>query len=1217
MSDRATPAMQAAPAAPAAAPPGGPAAAAERTEELRLALVLNGGVSLAVWMGGVAFELNRLVRETHPVYRGLLELTGTAARIDVISGTSAGGINGAALALAQIHDRSLYALRDVWLDTAGLERLLRDPDEKEPASMLRGDDWFLPRIRDALAGLAQGERAAPDAVPVLLSLTSTLLDGQGHRRLDDFGEVVEDTVHRALWRFDRQGDGDTDAFADPQIVDQLAFAARATASFPVAFEPALYDAKAAPFKDAQAPRLRVRLPKEVAGEPGTPGEPDLRYLLDGGILDNKPFEAALEGIARLPAQGNTRRVLAYVVPDPAAAAAPRERDEHRKLVAPTMAQVAWRSLVGIPGSQSIASHMAELREHNDRAARRWRRIVGAMQHVQAAAMLAQAGTLLPAYRARRVDGVIDYLLDETEAALAQGGTVGPGHDGMRRATRQWLASTWRASSQREPALWANQRFTADEQRQLDGLRRQWASRVPRRFEPRAPLLGAAQWQWGLYALEFVADLTAELLRRTQRLHALVGRWTQADGAVVSGPAMGATPPPRSDDWLVLDRADSPARLARQARGQRVGDDSLQPKWQQAYTLAGRLRGRRRLADASAGRVGRAGFAALIAAWRREGGERPSRALALGLLADLLGADEAIETQVQGDNEADARALFKLLAELEPTMAAILAAHRRPTGRADVEEALVEMRAIHAYLFTPLPDHDAADPLDRLAWRVLALEVFEVSAGSRRMGPGARAEVMQISARLKSALGGGSDPALKLNGMQLAHFGAFYKRSWRANDWTFGCLDGIDRAVRIALNADAMQRRYGLRQVECGDGRGPQSAATYVRACLRSLAVDGAEIEIRPYLQRLWDADEPAITRELAWLDQASTVPPPVLEHSATALTRRLQLEALRRELPEIATSLIAERDSGAPPSAQAGVPLLARVAPAGKPAAPAPEDVQALIENNLLGGESLAQQVGTDLFTRTSSHGLATAHAALSSRHGGLNALNVLFKLTEWPLRLLYWMANRLSHASGTAAALEGAALGIGGALVAAGLLVEKLPGAALGLGWALLAGVFGATLLRSARLGALLLALLLGGLWLLDKIAFAQLAAACVALWLLMQPWGGTLAMLGIVLAAVWWSAGGTGEALALLWRQIDPWAGAPPLGVPPPRPADLEAAARLKLALWPALLVLALVMLNAFSRQLVDRLRRASMRRLRKAQEVLQAARERAHRRAGGPPR
>jgi predicted acylesterase/phospholipase RssA len=71
-----------------------------RDEELRLALVMNGGVSLAVWIGGVAHEINRFVGETHPVYRHLLELTSTRARVDVISGTSAGGVNGAALALS-------------------------------------------------------------------------------------------------------------------------------------------------------------------------------------------------------------------------------------------------------------------------------------------------------------------------------------------------------------------------------------------------------------------------------------------------------------------------------------------------------------------------------------------------------------------------------------------------------------------------------------------------------------------------------------------------------------------------------------------------------------------------------------------------------------------------------------------------------------------------------------------------------------------------------------------------------------------------------------------------------------------------------------------------------------------------------------------------------------------------------------------------------------
>ena len=35
----------------------------DNLEELRIALVMNGGVSLAVWMGGVTSEIYRLVKE--------------------------------------------------------------------------------------------------------------------------------------------------------------------------------------------------------------------------------------------------------------------------------------------------------------------------------------------------------------------------------------------------------------------------------------------------------------------------------------------------------------------------------------------------------------------------------------------------------------------------------------------------------------------------------------------------------------------------------------------------------------------------------------------------------------------------------------------------------------------------------------------------------------------------------------------------------------------------------------------------------------------------------------------------------------------------------------------------------------------------------------------------------------------------------------------------
>lgn len=288
-----------------------------RTDELRLALVLNGGVSLAVWMGGVVFELNRLVRETHPVYRGLLELTGTAVRIDVISGTSAGGVNGAALALAQLHDQGLYALRDVWIKTGGLDDLLQDPDAPNLRSMLRGDDYFLPNIRAAFADLVNGPRASAKLVPLSLNLTSTLLDGVTHTSIDDFGADIEDRIHRALWRFPHLPS--EDAFSNPRIVDQLAFAARATASFPVAFEPALHDPAGKAFAGAPQ-RLTVR---DASGS-----QVDRKtYLMDGGILDNKPFDAALEAIAKLPAEGNTRRVLAYIVPDPAASAEQRKTNE--------------------------------------------------------------------------------------------------------------------------------------------------------------------------------------------------------------------------------------------------------------------------------------------------------------------------------------------------------------------------------------------------------------------------------------------------------------------------------------------------------------------------------------------------------------------------------------------------------------------------------------------------------------------------------------------------------------------------------------------------------------------------------------------------------------------------------------------------------------------------------------------------------------------------
>ena len=61
------------------------------------------------------------------------------------------GINGAFLALGMARERDLGPLRDLWLENGSLESLLRTPLAKDPPSLLKGDDYFLPKVRAVTA----------------------------------------------------------------------------------------------------------------------------------------------------------------------------------------------------------------------------------------------------------------------------------------------------------------------------------------------------------------------------------------------------------------------------------------------------------------------------------------------------------------------------------------------------------------------------------------------------------------------------------------------------------------------------------------------------------------------------------------------------------------------------------------------------------------------------------------------------------------------------------------------------------------------------------------------------------------------------------------------------------------------------------------------------------------------------------------------------------
>ena len=167
-------------------------------KELRLALVCYGGLSLAVYMHGLSKEILKLARasallagvaspalksrlsyddvnddprretDTERHYFKLLQRLGAAVDIrvvvDVIAGSSAGGINGIMLARSIAHDLPLDAHREMWLGNADVSQLM-NPSEM-PAR------WSKPYVRPVLWGL---NRAVPGLNAEAREKVSTLV----------------------------------------------------------------------------------------------------------------------------------------------------------------------------------------------------------------------------------------------------------------------------------------------------------------------------------------------------------------------------------------------------------------------------------------------------------------------------------------------------------------------------------------------------------------------------------------------------------------------------------------------------------------------------------------------------------------------------------------------------------------------------------------------------------------------------------------------------------------------------------------------------------------------------------------------------------------------------------------------------------------------------------------------------------------------------------
>jgi patatin-related protein len=323
---------------------------------LRLALSMNGGVSLAVWIAGAVAEIDEL-RRGNGFWGDLLEAAGyrREAQVDVMAGASAGGLNAVMLATSIQANRPFEEFFPLWLDAADIHELVKPPSEAidlDDRAVLNGR-YFLQQLHDALARTETAAEGEPPTQPLAVFASATLVRGNPVAFRDAPGEPIHETRSDAYFHVDRRGpaarglDGFADAAGIVPNLDALAMIGRATSSLPALFEPMTFD--------------RATFGSRLVG--AFRDDRSTVEIMDGGVIDNVPISRAIRAIFHIPAIGRTRRVLMYLHPDPGGSPHVGPVPE------PTNAIDVARSAIG-KRAETIREDIELLRTHNDAVRRR-------------------------------------------------------------------------------------------------------------------------------------------------------------------------------------------------------------------------------------------------------------------------------------------------------------------------------------------------------------------------------------------------------------------------------------------------------------------------------------------------------------------------------------------------------------------------------------------------------------------------------------------------------------------------------------------------------------------------------------------------------------------------------------------------------------------------------------------------------------------------------
>jgi len=855
-------------------------------QELRLAVVMYGGVSLAVYMNGVAQELLRLVRASAPatrtgrstdpvpahvpeadlrgserVYRRLARIVGadgdwralasdpsaplrTRVVIDILAGTSAGGINAVFLAKALTNDQDIDRLRGLWLRKGDLDRLLNRA--RQPESLLDGQQMLGDLLEAFDAMDADRKPAAQSPYVDELDLHVTATDIRGRAEALPLGDIgASERRHRHVFRFayaaaQAVGDDANDfAWRDNPL---LAFAARCTSSFPVAFPPArLGDLDDAATDQRRPDAARLRRLFRCWNDDDPAASVGVRAFGDGGYLDNKPFSQATSTLARRRADLPVVRRLIYVEPVPEH---PERADD--PTATPDAIENAKAALLTLPRYETIREDLAVVVERNrliERVAALTRGIeqdvarrpsaqaestskaspaatVTAWRAKDLHAQIQEYGATYGVYHRLKVQALLDdlALLLVRLVGVEEGGCE---HEGLRRLASRWVRLGYAENHAEVPTGGATEN----------------------------QLLLFFDLGYRLRRLEFLGRVLGDFQRRVgddrhrQQMLAVAG--------VTDPPAVVDLPAIRRAMQIIRFEFNEVAKDLRQTR-RALRDPAASP-------LAPLIAGLRELGPR------------LAALARAPATSRPALEDALWntVGSSVCALATALDTALKPAFERASRRMHQLL-DPERVVAS------------DPCEGVVRAYLWHFYRYF---DH-------------FDLILFPITYGTV-IGEATPVELVRISPEDSTALiDERRDPCgrRKLAGTALGNFGAFLDAGWRRNDLMWGRLDAAERLIRTALGdrpeaAETLVREAheAILAEELSPGDGTELCRLLAQALVR-LGVDPARTSARDLAALIERETGAPLGARLDTLLRQCLEAPALREHLRTAyeVDRRLE-----------------------------------------------------------------------------------------------------------------------------------------------------------------------------------------------------------------------------------------------------------------------------------------------------------------------------------------